>query len=112
MGLWVIAYLMDHSWYLLAVTCSVVLIFLCAIFLAFYEWMWQWQGRTFSLLCAGSDNISNSGYNILRSVNILDDDDMEDDLTLRGWIKQIFRALLSCLVWLLYCVFNIKIDFW
>jgi len=112
MLLWAIAYLMDHGWYLLAVTCSVVLIFLCAILLAFYEWMWQWQGPAFSILCAGSGNNTNSGYNRLRSVNILDDDDMEDDLTMRGWIKQIFRALVCCLIWSLYCAGNVKIDFW
>ena len=110
--LWAIAYLLDHRWYLLAVTCSVVLIFLCAMLLAFYEWMWQWQGRSISLWCSGSDNRSSSGYNVLRSVNILDDDDMEDNLTLRGWAKEIFRALVSCLIWSVYCIVNVKIDFW
>jgi hypothetical protein len=114
--LWAIAYLMDHGWYLLAVTSAVMLLLQCALLLAFYEWMWQWQGRVISYLCGSSDNNSNSnsyiGYNRLRSVHILDDDDMEDHLTLRGWIKQIVRALVTCLIWSLYCAWNVKVDFW
>lgn len=110
--MWAIAYLMDHGWYLLAVTCSVVLLLLCVVLLVFYEWMWQWQGRIISVLCGGSDINSHRGYNILRSVNILDDDDMEDGLTLRGWIKQIIEALVSCFIWVLYCMLNVKVDFW
>mmetsp|Transcript_13328 Transcript_13328/g.33531 ORF Transcript_13328/g.33531 Transcript_13328/m.33531 type:complete len:329 (+) Transcript_13328:218-1204(+) len=106
MMLWAIAYLMDHGWYLLAATSSVVLLLVCCILLVVYEWMWSWQGRVVSYVG------SNSGYHRLRSVTVLNDDEMEDDLTLRGWIRQIVRALVSCLVWSLYCVLNVKIDFW
>jgi len=109
--LWTIAYLMDHGWYLLAVTCSMVTLLLCGVFLALCEWMWQWQGRVVAYVCGG-DNGSNIGYNRLRSVNILDDDDMEDDLTFRGWVKQIIHALVTSLIWSLYCALNVKIDFW
>jgi hypothetical protein len=109
-------YLMNHAWYLLAVTSAVIVLFLSGLLLAFYEWMWQWQGRVMSYLCGGnsSNNISNSytGYNILRSVTVLDDDDMEDDLTLKGWIKQIVLALVTCLIWSLSCVGIMKVDFW
>mmetsp|Transcript_22922 Transcript_22922/g.48794 ORF Transcript_22922/g.48794 Transcript_22922/m.48794 type:complete len:340 (+) Transcript_22922:31-1050(+) len=107
--LWAIAYLMDHGWYLLAVTCSIVLLLGCGIVLALYEWMWKWQVRMMSLLC---ENNTNSGFNRLRSVNILDDDDMEDDLSLRAWIKRITYAVVYCLIWSLYCVLNVKVDFW
>jgi hypothetical protein len=111
--LWTIAYLMDHGWYLLAVTCSMVTLLLCGIFLALCEWMWRWQGRVVSYVCGGGgDNGRNIGYNRLRSVNILDDDDMEDDLTFRGWVKQIIHALVTSLIWSLYCALNVKIDFW
>eukprot|EP00533_Pseudo-nitzschia_delicatissima_P013280 CAMPEP_0197271400 /NCGR_PEP_ID=MMETSP1432-20130617/8495_1 /TAXON_ID=44447 /ORGANISM="Pseudo-nitzschia delicatissima, Strain UNC1205" /LENGTH=326 /DNA_ID=CAMNT_0042736817 /DNA_START=24 /DNA_END=1000 /DNA_ORIENTATION=- len=106
MMLWAIAYLMDHGWYLLAATSSVVLLLVSCILLVVYEWMWSWQGSVVSYLG------SNSGYHRLRSVTVLNDDEMEDDLTLRGWIRQIVRALVSCLVWSLYCVLNVKIDFW
>jgi len=107
-----IVYLMDHGWYLLAVACSIVLLLLCGILLAFCEWMWQWQGRFTSFLSVGSDNFSNIGYNRLRSVNILDDDGMEDDLTLRKLIKQIVHALVTSLIWSLYCVLSAKLAFW
>lgn len=109
MMLWAIAYLMDHGWYLLAATCSVVLLLLCCGLLVVLEWMWAWQGRAISFLGDGS---SSSGYNRLRSVTVLDDDEMEDDLTLKGWIRHIFRALVSCLIWSLYCAGNVKMDFW
>jgi len=107
MMLALISYLMDHGWYLLAATCSVVLLLLCCGFLVILEWMWAWQGRVISYL-----GDSSSGYNRLRSVTVLDDDEMEDDLTLMGWIRHIVRALVSCLVWSLYCAINIKVDFW
>lgn len=114
--LWAIAYLMDHAWYLLAVTCSIVLMLGCGIVLAFYEWMWRWQERVLLLMGGNSNNNNNSGniggYDRLRSVNILDDDEMEDDLSLRAWIKRISHALISCLIWSLYCVLNVKVDFW
>ena len=109
MMLWAVAYLMDHGWYLLAVTTSVVLLLVCGVLLAFYEWMWQWQGRAMTNLCS---NNSRFGYNRLRSVNVLDDDEMEDDLSLRGWIKQIVHALVTCSIWSLFCVLNVKVDFW
>ena len=109
MLLWTIAYLMDHGWYLLAVTSSVVLLLLCCAILVLYEWMWLWQGRAISFLCRDSSSI---GYNRLRSVNVLDDDEMEDDLTFVGLIRQTVRGLVCCLVWSLYCVLNIKIDVW
>ena len=104
--LWAIAYLMDHGWYLLAATCSVVVLFISGIFLVICEWMWLWQGRVLSYLC------SHGRYERLRSVNILDDDEMGDDLTLRGWVKQIVHVFVSCLIWSLYCALNVKIDFW
>ena len=106
-------YLMNHGWYLLTVTSAVMVLFLSGLLLVFYEWMWQWQGRVISYLCDdGSNSNSYTGYNRLRSVTVLDDDDMEDDLTLRGWIKQIVRVLVTCLIWSLSCVGIMKVDFW
>jgi hypothetical protein len=128
--LWAVHYLMEHNWYILVVTCSVVLLFGSGMVLACYEWMWRWQDRTFSLLGAESierydaiigidnnDDNSNDGTSSnqrrrLRPVTILDDDDMEDDLSLQAWIKRISYGLFCCLIWSLYCVIIVNVDFW
>jgi len=132
--LWAIAYLMDHGWYLLAVTCSVVLLLGCGVLLVLLEWMWRWRERCWALLSFrgsggngnGNDSTgfgdslqSNSNSNLylydrmpFRSVRVLDDDEMEDDWTLRKWIRTIAKWLVVCGVWALFCALNIRIDFW
>ena len=127
--LWAVHYLMEHNWYILVITCSVVLLFGSVIVLACYEWMWRWQDRTLSLLGADSsggydaiigidnNNNNNNGDTSsnrrrrLRPVTILDDDDMEDDLSLRAWTKRIGYGLMCCLIWSLYCVIIVTFDF-
>jgi hypothetical protein len=125
--LWAVHYLMEHNWYILVVTCSVVLLFGSVIVLACYEWMWRWQDRTLSWLGAdsiggydaiiGIDNNNDNGDTSsnrrqrLRPVTILDDDDMEDDLSLRAWTKRIGYGLICCLIWSLYCVIIVTFDF-
>lgn len=100
------SYLKDHGWYLLAVTTAVVLLLGSGLVLAVYEWCWGWQQRCLS------NSSSRSAYDRLRSVTVLDDDDMEDRLTLRGWLKRFGLGLVYCGVWSVYCALNATVDFW
>jgi hypothetical protein len=132
--LWGIAYLMDHGWYLLAASGSVTLLLLSSLFLTSYEWIWRWQerwfiplarkcGRTCSMTFAGSmdytavatttsTDTDGPQQRLRRPVIIHDEEDMDDDLSLRGWLKRFARIFGLCLGWLLYCIVNIKVDFW
>jgi len=134
--MWAIRYLIESHWYILAVTASILLFLGSWIILTCYEWMWRWQERIFLLTGAGSIgrydavilihnsdddddddeiNSNNSGTyrrRHRRPLAILNDDDMEDDLSLKAWMKQIGYGLFCCLIWSLYCVIIVKIDFW
>jgi hypothetical protein len=134
--LWGIAYLMDHGWYLLAASGSVTLLLLSSLFLTSYEWMWRWQEhfffpmistccRTFNATDAGSmdyvavattttttTNSDGLQQRRRRPVIIHDEEGMDDDLSVRGWLKRFTRIFGVCCVWLLYCIVNIKVDFW
>lgn len=112
--LWGIAYLNDHGWYLLAASGSVTLLLLSAVVLTSYEWMWRWQERCFLPLIArtSSEYSLLGGSNQRRAVTVHDDGDMDDDLSLRAWLKRFVKLGIACVVWLLYCMVNLKVDFW
>ncbi|VEU41401.1 unnamed protein product [Pseudo-nitzschia multistriata] len=107
MLLMAIAYLMNHGWYLLAASCALILLLGCGILLAVCEWMWRWQDRALSVL-----DRNNIGYDRLRSVNVLDDDEMEDGPSLRAWVRRIGSAVFACLVWSLFCALSANADAW
>ena len=96
--MWAIAYLMDHDYYYLAISCCVVLLLLSGIVLTSYDWMWRFS--------------SLDTHRRRRRVTILDNDEMEDDLSFRGWMKRIGHGLFSCLIWSLYCVLSVKVNLW
>jgi len=131
--MWAICYLIESHWYILAVTTSILLFLGSWIILVCYEWMWKWQEPLFSLLGAGSvgrydavilirndddddDEHNNNGgthrRRHRRPLTILNDEDMEDDVSLKAWIKKIGYCLFCCLMWSLYCVIIAKTDFW
>eukprot|EP00539_Tryblionella_compressa_P007666 CAMPEP_0178764016 /NCGR_PEP_ID=MMETSP0744-20121128/17540_1 /TAXON_ID=913974 /ORGANISM="Nitzschia punctata, Strain CCMP561" /LENGTH=314 /DNA_ID=CAMNT_0020419111 /DNA_START=199 /DNA_END=1143 /DNA_ORIENTATION=+ len=119
--LWGIAYLMDHKWYILAASGSVTVLFLSVLLLTALEWMWRWQERVFFPILASltgrNNSAAGSGYDPVgirrgRHVVVQEDEDMDDDLSLRGWLKRFGRIFVFCFVWLLYCICNIKLDFW
>jgi hypothetical protein len=138
--LWGIAYLMDHGWYLLASSGSVTLLLLSSLVLTSYEWMWRWQEHFFlplvrkcGLMCGMTDAGSMVYASVAttttinsnddrqpqhqpppqrRTVIIHDEEDMDDDLSVRGWLKRFARIFGVCVAWLLYCIVNIKVDFW
>jgi hypothetical protein len=99
--LWGIAYLLDHHWWVLAISGSVTLLLVSTFILAVYEWMWRWQAH------AGRRITSGRQYVIVQS-----DDEDEDDLSLRAWLKQYSKWFGYVMVWWMYCILNIKIDFW
>jgi hypothetical protein len=129
--MWGIAYLMDHGYWMLAASGCVTLLCVSVILLLCYEWMWRWQERVFDPLVLGNCCCRDVGnhaddYEVLgtiqqepqqrrrrrrRPVVVHDEEDMEDDLSLRGWAKRFARILGFCLVWMAYCVVNIKVDF-
>ncbi|KAG7348880.1 hypothetical protein IV203_011477 [Nitzschia inconspicua] len=121
--MWGIAYLNDHGWYLLAASGSITLLLISTLVLTSYEWMWRWQERLcFPLVrrifscCVNNDQsileYSAVGGRRRRMVVVHEDDDMEEDLSLRAWLHRFGKMAAACVVWLLYCLANIKIDFW
>jgi hypothetical protein len=93
--LWSMAYLLDHRWYVLAVTSSVALLAVSSVLLTSYEWMWRWQ----EWLVVPRRPV----------VTVVDDD---DDDSIQAWAKTLGRSLMILLIWALYCVVNTKLDFW
>jgi hypothetical protein len=41
-----LAFLVDHHWFLLTVTCSLVLLAISALFLVLYKFIWRWENMT------------------------------------------------------------------
>ena len=100
------AFLWDQGWYPLMMSCAMMILFLACILLLALEWMWLWQSKVTSMIC------SSNSYLRLRSIAVLDDDEMEDDLTLQGWTKLFTRIGVACVIWLVYCFLIVKADFW
>ena len=103
-----VAFLVEHHWYLLAVSCSVVILLISSVALISYEWMWQWQGKMVLFF---------HGSNRGRRQLIVDDDDADEALfeSWQVWSKRLGRAALIILGWTFYCWINIKLDhflFW
>lgn len=122
-----LSFLAENRWYILVGTVSSILLLGSAIVLASYEWMWRWQDQVIELLEDGAsdeydaiiaihesstDNNRTTRRRRRRIITILDDDDMEEDLSLKTWIKKITFGLCCCLLWSLYCFMVGKIDFW
>lgn len=92
-------YLVDHHWYVLSVTCAVVVLAISAALLAAYEWMWRWQAWLLA---------STSGSSQHRVVTV-EDDDTE---SWQAWAKKLGRVALIILAWSLYCWVNVRLDYW
>jgi hypothetical protein len=129
--LWGMAYLIEHGWYPLAVTSSILLLMLSAAILTSYEWMWRWQENTY---CCGfsprggangaiGGGVSSSTSNRdeenvhvqYRPIVVVMDDneiDLEEDLSVRGWMKKIGRIAGFGVLWFLYCLLNVRLNFW
>ena len=97
---WTIAYLLDHHYYLLMVTCSVALLAVSALLLTSYEYMWRWQDVCLSL----------TSNTTARSNVLIVDDDEEDSLI--AWAKTVGRKVFILLMWSVFCAMNTKLDFW
>lgn len=94
-----LAYLTAHHWYVLAVTCSIVVLLISGAQLALLQWMFDWQGRLFATL---------AGPHGSRRILTVDDD---DDESMMFWGKRIGRFLLICCLWALYCYVNVSLDY-
>ncbi|KAG7374940.1 hypothetical protein IV203_014035 [Nitzschia inconspicua] len=119
--MWGIAYLNDHGWYLLAASGSITLLLISTLVLTSYEWMWRWQERVClpivrRISCCGNNDQSILEYSAIggrrRMVVLHGEDDMEEDLSLRAWLRRFGKIATACVVWLFYCLANIKVDFW
>jgi hypothetical protein len=95
------AYLVAHRWYILAMTCSIIVLLVSAALLSLLQWMFNWQGR---LLASVSDP-----RRLRRLVHVEDDD--HDDDSILAWAKMIGRSLLICVLWAVYCVVNVHLDY-
>ncbi len=89
-------YLVDHHWYLLAITCAIVVLGISFSILAVYQWMWRWQ--EWVLLS------TNPTYH--RVVTLDDEDETWPALAkTMGW-KALF-----VLMWALFCWANVRLDY-
>jgi hypothetical protein len=95
-------YLVDHSWYLLAVTCSVVVLGISYSLLILYEWMWHWQSQSLVWL-------SPSAQSTYRRIVTHDVDD--EDATWQTWAKKVARGTLIVVAWAFYCWGNVRLDY-
>lgn len=128
--LWGMAYLMEHGWYPMAATTSVLLLAVAAATLTSYEWMWRWQQKmTSSSLCGycgvGGSSGGGVGFSPRGGANggryrpaallvVMDDDqiDLEEDLSARAWAVTFGRLFMFGAAWLGYCLLNVRLDFW
>lgn len=107
-GIW---FLVAHHWYVLASTCSVVILLLSSVVLISFEWMWQWQAKLMSFFFQGSAARG-------RRQVIVDEDYGEGDQQFDSWqvwSKKLCRGALILLGYTVYCWLNIKLDhkvFW
>jgi len=90
------AFLVDHHWYVLGVTCAVVVLAISGAILASYEWMWRWQSWIFL-------------SPLQQRVVTVDED---DDAAWQVWAKKLGRGALILLLWSLYCWINVKLDYY
>ena len=95
-------YLVDHSWYLLAVTCAVVVLGISYSLLALYEWMWHWQSQPWIWMVPTAQ----STYR-----RIVTHDVDEEDVTWKTWTKKVGRCALIVIAWALYCWGNVRLDY-
>jgi hypothetical protein len=107
--LWTMVYLLDHHWYLLAVTSSVALLVLSALMLTSYEFFWRWQQHLTLILTPNITNASSSSFsrNSNRVVTVEDDDE-----SVQAWAKFLGYKLGILGAWFVYCVINIQLDLW
>lgn len=90
-------YLVDHHWYLLAITCALVVLGISLFFLAVYQWMWRWQQWVLGF-----------SYRSYHRLVVVDDDDNE---TVQHWFKKIGRAVFVVLCWAVFCLVSVRLDY-
>lgn len=93
-------YLVDHSWYILAVTCAVVVLGISYSLLVLYQWMWHWQSWLWLSPSAGST---------YRRIVTHDVDD--EDATWQTWARKVGRSALILVAWAFYCWGNVRLDY-
>jgi hypothetical protein len=95
-------YLVDHSWYLLGITCAVVVLGISYSLLTIYQWMWHWQSQSW----IGLSTTTPSNYH-----RIVTHDVDDEDATWQTWAKKIGRGALIVVGWALYCWGNVRLDY-
>jgi hypothetical protein len=99
-----IAFLFDHRWLLLTVTCSLALLAISALFLALYEFIWRWQQQDCIRMVMLTQQQQQQRA---RNITVEDDDNMW-----QSYLKQAGRILLILALWVVFCVANTKLQFW
>jgi hypothetical protein len=96
-----VAYLVAHRWYVLAITCSTVVLLVSAALLSLLQWMFNWQDYVLA---------SMSAPHRLRRIVSVEEDDHEGD-SIMAWAKSICRFLLISVLWAIYCLVNVRLDY-
>lgn len=92
-----LAYLVAHRWYVLSMTCSIVVLIASAAMLELLQWLFNWRGR---LLAA---------YRHGRILNV--EQDYLDDESVMAWAKTIGRLVVVSSIWTIYCYVNVRLDY-
>jgi len=96
-----VLFLVTHRWYVLAMTCSVVVLLVSAALLSLLQWMFNWQGRFLA------QTVTSDPQRIRRSLHVEDD----DDLSMLTWAKAAAHCLLVCILWTIFCWVNVRLDY-
>jgi hypothetical protein len=114
-------YLVDYHWYVLSISCAVVVLAMSAAVLTWYEWMWRWQAwiriSSSSSSIRAASSASSSQHHRVVTVEDEDDDDEDgddddDDDSWQAWAKKLGRILVILLGWSLFCYVNVRLDYW